>query len=129
MAIFTRYRDGVAIFTPTREFTVGLRLARPLDLKGRPIDDLGDLLDEHLAAGKRRILLNLEAVNFLDSAGLGELVKCKKRTLEGQGDIKLLNPRDRVRELLVMTRLIQIFEIYDDEDTAVRSFENTSSDV
>jgi len=123
MPIRVRAVDQVQIVELTGDFTIGgSALARPLDLRGRPLDDLGVVLAELFDRGQRRILLDLRHVTFIDSAGLGELVASKKRALERGGDIKLLQPAKRVRELLVMTLLTRIFEIHEDEATAVSSF-------
>ena len=56
-------------------------------------------------------------------AGLGELVACKKRIAERGGDIKLLRPVGQVHKLLVMTLLTSLFEVYQDEEAAVSSFQ------
>jgi anti-sigma B factor antagonist len=69
-------------------------------------------------------VLDLDQVTFLDSAGLGELIACRKRTLEKGGDIVLLRPTGRVRQLLDMLRLTQVFRVFDDEPDALNSFHN-----
>ncbi len=97
-------------------------MARPLDLQGRRLEDLGTYLVEILDRGHRKIILDMSRVGFIDSAGLGELVACKKRTVERGGDIKLLRPVGQVHKLLVMTLLTRMFEVYHDEETAVSSF-------
>ena len=98
-----------------------------LDLKGRLTAGLGDQIlreavDELLAEGHRRILLNLSEVSFLDSAGVGELVAGLKTARRFQADLKLLNVGERVYSTLDMARLLPTFEIYDDEGEAVGSF-------
>jgi anti-sigma B factor antagonist len=123
MPIRVRTVDQVQIVELTGDFTIGgSALGRPLDLQGRPMDDLGEVLADLFDRGQRRIVLDLRHVTFIDSAGLGELVASKKRALERGGDIKILQPAKRVRELLVMTLLTRIFEIYEDEAGAIRSF-------
>jgi anti-anti-sigma factor len=67
-------------------------------------------------------VLDLEKVRFMDSAGLGELVAWKKRTVQLGGDVRLLRPRHGVRELLELTTLTRIFQIFDDAAEAVASF-------
>jgi anti-sigma B factor antagonist len=99
-----------------------------LDLKGRLTAGLGDqilhdAIDELLAEGRRRILLNLSEVSFLDSAGVGELVAGLKTARRFQADLKLLNVGERVYSTLDMARLLPTFEIYGDEGEAVKSFE------
>ena len=75
-----------------------------------------------LDAGENKILLNLQKVGYIDSAGLGELVACKKRAAEKDGDTKLLLPSKRVRDLLVLVKLTEVFDIYEDEAEAIASF-------
>lgn len=98
-----------------------------LDLKGRLTAGFGDqilrdAIDELLAEGRRRILLNLSEVSFLDSAGVGELVAGLKTSRRFQADLKLLNVGERVYSTLDMARLLPTFEIYSDEGEAVQSF-------
>jgi anti-sigma B factor antagonist len=98
-----------------------------LDLKGRLTAGLGDqilrdAIDELLAEGRRRILLNLSEVSFLDSAGVGELVAGLKTARRFQAELKLLNVGERVYSTLDMARLLPTFEIYNDESEAVRSY-------
>jgi anti-sigma B factor antagonist len=98
-----------------------------LDLKGRLTAGLGDqilrdAIDELLAEGRRRILLNLSEVSFLDSAGVGELVAGLKTSRRFQAELKLLNVGGRVYSTLDMARLLPTFEIYNDEAEAVRSY-------
>ena len=77
----------------------------------------GLLADNHIW-----LLLNLKKVGYIDSAGLGELVACKKRSAERNGDTKLLLPSKRVRDLLVLVKLTDVFDIFEDELQAVGSF-------
>jgi len=123
MSVWTRDRDGVCILELRGDFAVGRSpLIKPLDLQGRPLDDLGEAIRQLHGRGHSRILLNLEQVGFIDSAGLGELIACKKRTIERGGDIKLLKPRGQVKQVLVATLLTEVFDIFDDEDRALRAF-------
>jgi len=123
MSIRVRAVEQVQIVELTGDFSVGGgTLAKPLGLQGRRLDDLGAALADLLDQGHRRIVLDLRHVTFIDSAGLGELVAAKKRALERGGDIKILQPAKKVRELLVMTLLTRIFEIYEDQAAAISSF-------
>ena len=80
--------------------------------------EVQDLLD----GGHSRIVLSLEKVGFMDSAGLGELVACYKRANENGGRIKILRPSGKVADLLSLTKITEIFEIYEDEGEAIASF-------
>ncbi|MCW5963188.1 MAG: STAS domain-containing protein [Bryobacterales bacterium] len=69
-----------------------------------------------------KILLNLEEVTYIDSSGIGELVSGFTNLHEMGGQLKLLKLTKRVRDLLQITKLYTVFEVFDDEATAIRSF-------
>src|SRR2546425_445769 len=79
-------------------------------------------VQELLDGGHRRIVLSLEKVGFMDSAGIGELVACHKRAVEKGGVIKILKPNEKLLDLFTITKLIEIFDIYDNEKDALKSF-------
>jgi anti-anti-sigma factor len=123
MGVVVREDGKVAIVELSGEFTLGRGgFARPLDLHGHRLEDLGEILRGLLDKGNTRIVLSLEQVRFMDSAGLGELIAWKKRTLQLGGDVRLVRPRDKVRELLELTTLTRVFQIFEDESEAVASF-------
>jgi len=98
-----------------------------LDLSGKITIGEGDLIlreevNKLLESERKSILLNLDKVTYMDSAGIGELVACYKRATEGGARLKLLNPSGRVSDLLSLTKLQQIFEIFSDEKEALLSF-------
>jgi anti-sigma B factor antagonist len=95
---------------------------RPLDLRGDRLSELGRTVRALLEEGCRRFIIDLGPVIYLDSAGFGELVACRKRALQEGGDIVLLRPAGKVRERLEMLRLTSIFEIFDEESKALASF-------
>jgi anti-sigma B factor antagonist len=76
-------------------------------------------------AGARKLILNLANVQHMDSSGLGELISCYKAIQEVGGSVKLLSPNHRLQNLLVITKLITLFETLDSESAAVASFANT----
>lgn len=78
-----------------------------------------DLLDN----GQVKILLNLGDVNYIDSSGIGELVSGFTAVRSRSGELKLLNLTKKVHDLLQITKLFTVFEVYSDEGTAVRSFD------
>ena len=75
-----------------------------------------------VAAGRRDILIDLSPVTYIDSASLGVLVAHYKRAIEKEAIIKLLKPNEKTLSILVMTRLNLVFEIFEDEPTALASF-------
>jgi anti-sigma B factor antagonist len=84
---------------------------------------LRDKVIELLDAGHTKILLSLEKVSYMDSAGIGELVACFKKAREKGGTVKLLKPSGKVEDLLQLTKLWEVFDIFtDDEQTAIDSF-------
>lgn len=72
--------------------------------------------------GKKRILLNLGGVNYVDSSGIGELIANYTTVSRQGGQLKLLNLTDRIQNLLVITKLLTVFDVYDDEANALNSF-------
>jgi anti-sigma B factor antagonist len=76
-----------------------------------------------LFKGSKKILLNLGEVNYIDSSGLGELVSAYTAVKNAGGELKLLNLTSKVRDLLVITKLVTVFDVKDDEAAAVSSFQ------
>lgn len=123
MAAHVRHEDGVLVVELSGEFTLGRRgVSQPLDLHGRRLEDLGATLHAVLDKSHARIVLDLEGVRFIDSAGLGELVAWKKRALELGGDVRLSRPKLRVRDLFELTALTRVFRIFESEAEAIASF-------
>ena len=77
-----------------------------------------DLLEN----GQTKILLNLGDVNYIDSSGIGELVSGFTAVRNREGELKLLNLTKKVHDLLQITKLFTVFDVYTDEPTAVRSY-------
>jgi len=98
-----------------------LHLQGPITL-GEGTRKLRALIQEKLQAGKKNIVLNLAEVYYIDSSGLGELVAAYTTTNRIGGKLKLMKLSPRVKDLAQLTKVYQIFEIFDDEDSAVRSF-------
>ncbi len=99
-----------------------------LDITGRIVlgDEIGDLRDAVrglIASGKKKIVLNLQGVDYIDSSGVGELVGSFTTVRNAGGELKLLNLTQKVHDVLHVTKLYTVFDIKDDEFTAVRSFD------
>jgi anti-sigma B factor antagonist len=98
-----------------------------LDLKGKMTLGEGDeLLKDKINSlvhqGRRKVVLNLGGVPYIDSAGLGEIVRTYTTISRQGGSMKLLNLTKRITDLLSITKLLTVFETYDNEADAVRSF-------
>jgi anti-sigma B factor antagonist len=81
-----------------------------------------DTVRDLTAKGDKKILLNLSDVTYIDSSGIGELVSGFTTVTNHGGVLKLLGLNKRVKDLLQITKLYTVFEVFDDEATAVRSF-------
>ena len=111
LEITRRVREGVTI----------------LDLKGRlivgePAVHLREALNQEVAQSIVRVILNLEHVDYIDSTGLGSMVICFTTLQKANGALKLLKLNRRNIELLLLTKLSTVFEIFGDEQDAVNSF-------
>ena len=98
-----------------------------LDLKGKMTlgegdELLKDKINSLLAAGKKKLLLNLESVPYIDSAGLGEVVRTYTTVSRQGGSLKLLNLTKRIEDLLSITKLLTVFDTYDNEADAIKSY-------
>ena len=84
---------------------------------------LRDAVEKLLEAGRNRIVLNLAGVSYVDSSGIGELVSRYTTTKNTGGRLKLLNLPKKIKDLLMITKLLTVFEIYEDEQAALESFQ------
>ena len=98
-----------------------------LDLSGKMTLGEGDELlkqtiNNLLAAGSKKLVLNLENVPYIDSAGLGEVVRTHTTVSRQGGSLKLLNLTKRIEDLLSITKLLTVFETFDSEAEAIQSY-------
>jgi anti-sigma B factor antagonist len=99
-----------------------------LDISGRivlgeELDVLRDAVRTLLTQGKKKIILNLAEVSYIDSSGVGELVRSFTSVRNQGGELKLLNLTQKVHDVLHVTKLYTVFDIRDDEFKAVKSFD------
>ena len=99
-----------------------------VDITGRIIlgeetSALREIVRGLIAQGKTKIVLNLAEVDYIDSSGVGELVSCYTRVRNAKGQLKLLNLQKKVHDLLQITKLYTVFDVKEDEFTAVKSFD------
>jgi len=107
----TRQVDGVTIVDLSGRITLG---------EGSII--LRDTIRDLIGKGNKKILLNLGDVNYIDSSGIGELVSAFTTVRNQGGDLKLLNLTKKVHDLLQITKLYTVFDVKEDEASAVKSF-------
>lgn len=98
-----------------------------LDLSGKITIGEGSVIlrqkvRDLLAAGKNKILLNLGDVSYVDSSGIGELVSSYTTVRNQQGALKLLNLTEKIQDLLAITKLLTVFEVFEDEGEGLASF-------
>ena len=89
---------------------------------GEGVTQLRELIREQLGKGNKHLLLNLVDVTYIDSSGIGELVRGVTTISNEEGHLKLLNLTKKIHDLLQITKLYTIFEVYDDESKAISSF-------
>jgi len=111
LEITQREREGITILGMKGRITLG-----------KESTALREKCGELTAAGIKRIVFDLEHVDFIDSTGLGALVICATTAKNADGAVKLVNLNKRHIELLVMTRLATAFETFNDEQEAINSF-------
>ena len=111
MKASNRRVDGVTILDLSGRITLG---------EGSVV--LRDQIRDLLGKGEKKILLNLGDVTYIDSSGIGELVSAFTTVRNQGGDLKLLNLTKKVHDLLQITKLYTVFDVKDDEASAVASF-------
>jgi len=107
----SRQVDGVTVLDMSGRVTLG---------EGSVV--LRDTIREVLSKGNKKILLNLGDVTYIDSSGIGELVSAFTAVRKEGGELKLLNLTKKVHDLLQITKLYTVFDVKDDEATAISSF-------
>jgi anti-sigma B factor antagonist len=111
MKASTRQVDGITIVDLSGRITLG---------EGSVV--LRDNIRDIVGQGQKKILLNLGDVTYIDSSGIGELVSAFTTVRNQGGELKLLNLTKKVHDLLQITKLYTVFDIKDDEATAIKSF-------
>jgi len=111
MKVATRQVDGITILDLSGRITLG---------EGSVT--LRDAVHDVLAKGQKKILLNLGEINYIDSSGIGELVSGFTSVRNAGGELKLLNLTKKVHDLLQITKLYTVFDIWDSEASAISAF-------
>jgi anti-sigma B factor antagonist len=111
LTIASREVDGVTVLDLSGRITLGEGSVQ-----------LRDAIRDMIGKGQKKILLNLGDVNYIDSSGLGELVGAYTTSKNQGAALKLLKLTKKVHDLLQLTKLYTVFDIYDDEASAIGSF-------
>ena len=111
LTIATREVDGVIVLDLSGRITLGEGSVQ-----------LRDAIRELIGKGSKNILLNLGDVNYIDSSGLGELVSAYTTARNQSAGLKLLSLTKKVHDLLQLTKLYTVFDIFDDEASAIASY-------
>ena len=111
MKATNRQVEGVSVVDMSGRITLG---------EGSVI--LRDTIRDLIGKGQKKILLNLGDVTYIDSSGIGELVSGFTTVTNSGGNLKLLNLNKRVKDLLQITKLYTVFDVHEDEASAIRSF-------
>ena len=115
MKFKTRTVDGITILDLNGRITLG---------EGSVV--LRDAVRDVLSKGSNRILLNVGGVDYIDSSGVGELVSAYTSVKNQGGELKLLNLTKKVHDLLQITKLYTVFDVHDEEASAIASFQPTT---
>lgn len=111
MKISARHREGITILDPKGKITIGVG-----DVA------LREAVQEALDAGAKKILINLTNVSTVDSSGIGEMVSAYTTVTNRGGQLKLVGLPPKVQDILQITQLITVFDVFESEDEAIDSF-------
>jgi len=98
-----------------------IRLAGKITIGAGDVQ-MREVVDAALAEGKKKILLDLEDVSTIDSSGIGEMVSCYTTVARNGGQLKLLRLSPKINDILQVTQLITVFDVFDDQQEAIASF-------
>ena len=115
LKLSTRTKDGVLVVDCSGRIVFGEESAHLRDTVKK------------LVSENNRVVLNLSGINYIDSGGLGTLVALYTSARNAGGSIKLANLTQRVGDLLQVTKLLTVFEVYDNEEKAIASFSKESA--
>lgn len=115
LIVKTRRVDNIVIMDLSGKLTIG-----------EPVMQLRDALRAQVAGGDSKFIVNLGDVSYVDSSGLGELVSSYTTVRNKGGDVKLLKLTAKIKDLLQMTKLLTVFDVYDDEAKAIASLKGSA---
>ncbi|MDW8465124.1 MAG: STAS domain-containing protein [Chloroherpetonaceae bacterium] len=95
------------------------------DMLGGPdANELHNRLRELIASGQKKLVIDLAKVGYMNSSGLGMLTSALTTVRNANGDLRLANPAERIKNLLIITKLVQVFQTFNSVDAAIASFSN-----
>lgn len=112
MKLADRVQDGIVILEPKGKI-----------MGGPDASLLNDKLHEYIEADQKSIVIDLAKVDWMNSTGLGILISSYTTLRNNGGHLKLANVTDKIRSLLTITKLVTVFEAFDDIESAIRSFD------
>jgi anti-sigma B factor antagonist len=115
LIVKTRKVDNIVVMDLSGKLTIG-----------EPVMQLRDALRAQVAEGDSKFIVNLGDVSYVDSSGLGELVSSYTTVRNKGGDVKLLKLTAKIKDLLQMTKLLTVFDVYDDEAKAIASLKGSA---
>ena len=111
MKIEIRTIDGVKILDCSGKITLG-----------EGTMSIRNTVRDMVQGGAKKIVLNLAEISYIDSSGVGELVSTYTTVVNGGGKLKLLNLTNKIQKLLTITKLLTVFDTFDNEKSALKSF-------
>ena len=114
MRLTDRMQDNIVILQPKGKI-----------MGGPDTSLLHDKLHEHIEQNRKKVVIDLAEVDWMNSTGLGILIAGYTTLRNNQGELKLANVTDKIQSLLTITKLVTVFEAYDTVDEAVKSFAKT----
>ncbi len=112
MKIFTEKQKDVLVMRPEGRFVIG-----------DDVQEFRNILNDMVKKGEKKIVVDLSKLSYMDSTGLGELVRSYTTAKKNGGKLKLASMTKKVRDLMFMTKLLTVFDNYDTTEEAVKSFE------
>lgn len=110
MKLSSREQDGVVVLEPKGKI-----------MGGPDATALKESIRDYVNANKKKVVIDLAEVDWMNSTGLGIMISCLKTVKEAGGDLKLSNVTDKIKSLLTITKLVTVFDSYDSTDEAVKA--------
>ncbi len=110
MKLNSREQDGVVVLEPKGKI-----------MGGPDATALKESIRDYVNANKKKVVIDLAEVDWMNSTGLGIMISCLKTVKEAGGDLKLSNVTEKIKSLLTITKLVTVFDSYDSTDEAIKA--------